>query len=409
MKRIILIFVIAIAAITGSCTKKVDTHNTIKFWHFWSEPNQKKVIQELVAEFEKANDCKVEMTELSWNDGKTKLMAAFNSRTSPDVLELGSDWIPQFSSSGVLLELKNSIDFSNFLDYSREPAKWQGKYYAAPWVVDTRVLFYNKDLMQKAGIETSAPATFTKMLEYANLINDGNSIYGFGANGSDPHRLYKKIVPMFWTFGGDIFDSKGKPVINSQANIEALQMYIDLSHVGMIETQRQLDAAFAQGKIGFWFSGAWLIDKIKNENPSLNYGISPIPGKINSPGVSFAGGEYLAVSVNSKKKSLAEKFVQFLTDGSNSLKICKKINEAGFPADKRFFKDSYFASNPSKSVFASQLANSKMTPVHPQWLDIEAIIENAVVQAIYGKADARTALDNAQYEINMLLANGTIQ
>ncbi len=48
---------------------------------------------------------RIETEELSWADGKTKLMAGFNSETAPDVLELGSDWVAQFSSSGVLQEL----------------------------------------------------------------------------------------------------------------------------------------------------------------------------------------------------------------------------------------------------------------------------------------------------------------
>jgi hypothetical protein len=48
----------------------------------------------------------------------------------------------------------------------------------------------------------------------------------------------------------------GLPVINSHQNAEALNIYMQLSRAGIIETQRELDAYFAQGKIGFVFSGA---------------------------------------------------------------------------------------------------------------------------------------------------------
>lgn len=385
--------------ILSSCTSKKEDAKTLKVWHFWSEPNQKEVLKSLIAEFEKANGCKVELTDLSWNDGKTKLTAAFNSKTAPDVLELGSDWVAQFSSAGVLAELNSdTMQMSKFVDYSIAPGKWDNKFYAVPWIIDTRVLFFNKTLLRSFGLPEEAPVSFDKLLEYADRINGSEGKYGFGANGSDPHRLYKKIVPMFWTYGGSIIDSAGNFTINSPQNIAALNMYANLSRVGIIETQRQIDAAFVQGKVAFWFSGGWLIEKIMNENPALEFGVANMPGINGNPGISFAGGEYLAVSKMSKKKTLAEKFIKFMTDGKNSINFCKKVSEAGFPADAKYFADSWFAQNQYKSVFAKQLEVSKMTPVHPKWLDIEALIENATVETLYGKADASAALNNAQQE-----------
>lgn len=396
-----------------SCTKKVESKSTIKFWHFWSEPSQKKALMELVKKFESENNCKVEVTELSWNDGKTKLIAAFNSGTAPDVLELGSDWVAQFSSTNVLTELNPAeLNGDRWVEFSKEAAMWKGKCYAAPWVVDTRVIFFNKTLFRNAGLEPVAPTTYAATIQAAEKIQNGDVSYGFGVNGSDPHRLYKKITSMFWSYGGGLLDNAGNPCVNSSQNVEALQAYLALSRVGMLETQKQIDAAFVQGKVGIWMSGAWLIDKIKNENPNLDYGVALVPGKDDSkPGVSFAGGEYLALSAKNKKldsagiKRLetAKKFLKFMVDGANSLEFCKKVNEAGFPADTKYFADSLFMKNPIKSVFANQLKSAKSTPVHPRWLDIESILEEAVVQALYGRMDAKSALDAAQYQISALL------
>ncbi|MDR0927010.1 MAG: extracellular solute-binding protein [Ignavibacteria bacterium] len=399
-----------------NCGKDTATSpNTIKFWHFWSEPNQKGALKELIEKFEVANNCKVELTELSWNDGKTKLIAAFNTMNSgsntaaPDVIELGSDWVAQFSSTGVLAELnKDSMGYDNFLDYSIPPTMYDNKFYAVPWIVDTRVMFYNKELMHNAGLQEIAPRTYTELLTYSNKINLPNSgIYGFGANGSDPHRLYKKILPMIWTYGGDIFDNNFIPTINSTKNTEALNTYLQLSRVGMIETQRQIDAMFTQGKIGFVFSGAWLLEKIRNENPALQFGVASIPtvdttSKIG--GISFLGCEYLAISKNSEKKDLAIKLIKYLSDGNNALELSKRFAEAGFPADKHYFNNEYFMQDTMKQVFAHQLAHSKATPVHPQWLEIETILEDAVSKALYGEADAFGSLNNAQVEVLKLLS-----
>jgi multiple sugar transport system substrate-binding protein len=404
-KRLLIIIFILIIF---SCAKTEHTSdNVISFWHFWSEPNQRQVLLNLIERFEKENDCIVELTELSWNDGKSKLIAAFNADVQPDIMELGSDWVSQFSSTNVLMDLSNdSIDFDKFLDYALPPIRWNNKYYAVPWIVDTRVLFYNKSLMRRAGLQELPPATYSELLEYSNIINQpDDDIYGFGTNGQDPHRLYKKVLPIIWANGGDILDARGIPTINSSNNTEALNIYLQLSRCGIIETQRQLDSYFSQGKIGFVFSGAWLLEKIKNENPRLDFGVSLVPtiSDKRPNGISFLGGEYLALGKNTSNRNLALKLIKFLTDGKNALVLSKKIPEAGFPADKSYTNSSELFSNNYKKIFAEQLKYAKTAPVHPRWLDIEECLENRITGALYGEMDAYNALTLAQVEVLKLL------
>ncbi len=398
-----ILFAISALILFKSCNSNKEEaagSTTIKFWHFWSEPYQKKALLPLIEEFEKANACSVEVTELSWGDGKTKLLAAFNSGTAPDVLELGSDWVAQFSSSGVLFNIdSSSVDMNKYIDFSHKPSYWRNKLFAVPWLVDTRALFYNKGLLG----DNPMPGNIEELLRLSGEINDSAGIYGFGANGSDRHRLYKKIVTFFWSNGGKILDAKGKPVVNSPQNINALEQYVALARTGIIETQRQLDAIFARGKVGFWISGGWLLEKIKNENPGLNFGVALIPDFGNGRGISFAGGEYLAISKQSGNKKLAVKLIKYLTDGAIAIRFCKQIIEAGFPADKNYFNDPYYKTQKFREVFSRQLQSARMTPVHPKWLDIEAIIENAAVEALLGDKSPNDALDDAQKKLERLL------
>lgn len=378
----------------------------ISFWHFWSEPNQQEALNQIIQQFEKEYNCKVETTELSWNDGKTKLFAAFNSKTAPDVLELGSDWVAQFSSAGVLQRInQDSIPTTRFVRFSLEPSYWDNTFYAVPWLVDTRVLFYNIDLMKKAGLDSIPPASISEMIEYSKKIASIKDAYGFGCNGSDPHRLYKKLLYFFWSFGGGVFDQSGTPVINSKANINALETYVKLSNYGIVETQRQIDALFARGQIGLWISGGWLLEKIKNENPDLNFGVALLPGLKEEPGISFAGGEYLSVSRQTENYELAIQFIDYMTNGKNAIRFCKKIIEAGFPADKNYYNDDYYKTKPKRELFSQQLEHARMTPVSPRWLDIESIIEKAAVEALYGKKSATKALNEAQSSVVKLLKN----
>jgi ABC-type glycerol-3-phosphate transport system substrate-binding protein len=376
----------------------------ITFWHFWSEPYQKRAIDSIIKQFETESGIIVETTELSWNDGKTKLMAAFNSGTAPDVLELGSDWVAQFSSSGVLAGIApDSADIGKYLEFSRKPCYWKNGIYALPWIVDTRVLFYNKHLMRKAGLDTLPPATMDRMLEMSQKINDIKGKYGFGVNGSDPHRLYKKIVPLMWTFGGRILNDQGVPVIDSPENIAALDYYTRLARAGVVETQRQIDAMFARGEIGLWISGGWLLEKIANENPAMNFGVAQLPGVDGGKGISFAGGEYLSINNSTKNFSESMEFIKYMTNGSNAIKFCKIITEAGFPADAEYYNAPYYQSKPRRLVFARQLGNARMTPVHPKWLDIEAAVEEATVRALYGRNTPSESLGEAQEKASRIM------
>ena len=87
MNKIFIVLIVAIGFLVGCGEKDKNETKKITFWHFWSEPYQRTVVDSLVKEFEKQEKVEVEVTELSWGDGKVKLLAAFNSNTAPDVLE----------------------------------------------------------------------------------------------------------------------------------------------------------------------------------------------------------------------------------------------------------------------------------------------------------------------------------
>src|SRR5207248_6084249 len=132
---VLLLLILSLSFFSCYSTKKP---NTIRFSHFWTEPGQRAVLDSILENFQKENpDIHVEVMDLSWADGKTKLMINFNARTAPDVLELGSDWIAQFSSANVLEDLTNASSlksrFNNAPEYANEPGIWKGQYYAVPW------------------------------------------------------------------------------------------------------------------------------------------------------------------------------------------------------------------------------------------------------------------------------------
>lgn len=402
MKYLGVLSLLCIALLVSGCSESehpdVQATPTISFWHFWSDPASKKVLSELVEEFERRNNCDVQMTELSWGDGKTKLFAAFSSNTAPDVLELGSDWVAQFSHQGVLTNLGAAETvLAPYQAFSQAPAVYEGSAYALPWVVDTRVMYMNT---VKAGEQP--PTTIDEMIALAGTMHSDGSA-GIGVNGPDAHRLYKKVLPFVWAHGGELLGNNNVPHFNSPAVVAGVQQYVDLMKVGEMNTQRELDASFVQGSVGMWMSGSWLIPKLAEADSSKVTAKAFLMPGVSGPGVSFAGGEYLALSAASEQPVLARSFIEYMTQVEQALKFCKQVSAAGFPADKNGLENNWYQDIPYKQVFAEQLQHSQMTPVHPQWLEMEKIFESAVESVLLGTSTTQEALDVAQRQTERLL------
>ncbi len=390
----------------GGEATTTDGRTIITFWHFQSEPGQKKALLDRIKAFEDAYPTiHVELQDLNWNDGKTKLLAAFNSNTAPDVIELGSDWVAQFSSAGVLANQStmSGDDIKRFSPEVVAPGRWANGIYAWPWTVDTRVLFYNKSLLAAAGADTvAADSLWDDVLAKAEKVRAVNpEVYGFGANGSDKHRLYKKILPFFWSNGGEVLRPNGTSAINSAENLAALEMYLTLARSGFIDSQKGLDQLFLSGKLAYWISGPWLVDRIAKDNPALMYGVVALPKFAGKNAVSFAGGEYLAINAGANNPAEAKKLIAFLTSAEQALAFAKALPGGTTPADMSVAGDPFLQSQ-ARKAFTDQLRSARMTPVHPKWLEIEEIVEEEVAGALLGQKSAQQALESANVRIGQV-------
>lgn len=391
-----------------SCGKKEDNFVTLSWWQFWTNPEVKPTILELIKQFEKENPhIKVNLTDLTWSDGHEKIVVGFGSGTAPDVLELGSDWLPEFSYQDVLSDVTFEAEKikNEFLMW--EPATIGEKIFGFPWIADTRVLFYNKDLMKKAGLDSDKPPTsWNELLDYCKAVNKMKpEAYGFGVNSAERHRLYKKFLPFLWANEGEILSPDQKESrINGAEAIRALEFYKKLTQNGMMDTQAMLDEAFKHNKIGFVISGGWLLNDLRKNYPQVNFGICLMPKPESGRGTpaSFAGGEFLVINKKTKNPQEALELIKFLIQKDNCLKVCQAIG-SGFPSARDAELDPYYRNNPYLSIFQEQLKYAISPPPHPKWVYIEEIIERAVEEVMYDKKSAQDALDEAKLEIDKLL------
>jgi ABC-type glycerol-3-phosphate transport system substrate-binding protein len=183
--------------------------------------------------------------------------------------------------------------------------------------------------------------------------------------------------------------------------VKALDFYTSLCGTGLIETQRELDLAFQRGRIGFTISGDWLLDQLRRDPDAPDFGVALIPRPEDGQSISFAGGEYLVVPKKSRHAQEAQLLISFLLRPENNLKLCREI---GFvPANRAAAQNAYFTGDRFRVVFNEQLQTARPTPIHPQWVEIEELIERAVESAMYRAMSPDSALRRATTQVNAVL------
>ena len=401
MRYRLVLGLLFVALISGVSSAK----ETVEWWQFWTDPGIKPTIEAMIAEFESANpDIDINVTDLTWADGQEKIVIAFTAGTAPDMLEVGSDWIAQFAANGYLADLSQQIapDSTKFKGWGL--ATYDGKVYGKPWILGTRVLFANRDLLKRAGIDsTFIPLSLSALQRAALAVQKlGNGVYGWGSNTAEKHRLYKKFLPIFWSFGAKLFtDDNRYCIISSADGIAALNYYKMLSDsCGYVADQRGIEDAFLDGKIGFIISGDWLLKRIELEKRKINLMTTLIPGP-KYPGRSFLGGEILVVNEKTTHREAALKFIDFLTSPVNQVRFCK-ANRSANPSSVEAQADPYFSGNPHLVTFIKQINSSICPPVDPDWPLMEDAIEKAVEDALFGRRLVATALRDAQVKIAAL-------
>jgi len=396
-----------LAVIQGlvGCSPKASGKRTVVFWQF----SPTAAIQPILTRFEAQNpDLHVQVEQLTWQSGREKIVAAIAAGQPPDLCELGSTFLPGLVADSTLRDLTDSVADLRPSLVAWDVASYKGHAYGIPWMVGTRALFINDDLVKKAGLDPTKPiATWDDLAKTARAIaTHVPDSRGFGMNAGEREILFKKFMPFAWGNGGDILDSTlTKSVFNSQANLEALRFYLSLKPWSLLDKQEMHDEAFAKGRLGIIISGPWLLRKIPQEAPDLHYTVAlmPRPAPDRGKPASFAGAEVLGTFRNSKNVADALRLARFLVRPENTMPLFLATGNA-FPAAAASAADTYFVSHPKDAVFLTQLKTAVGPPLHPRWVEIEEIINGELEEAIYGKKTAEAALASANMRIQAALS-----
>lgn len=383
---------------TGSAGDKT----TITFWHYMSEDKEGKFVNEAVDEFNSSQDeIYVEAQYLPRDELMKQYTIGVVSGELPDCGMVDNPDHNSYASMGVfedITELYNSWSEANFMEGSINSCFYDNKLYGLPWGNNCLGLFYNKALLEEAGIEV--PTTWTE-LEAAceKLTTDTTKGLAISAIGNEEGTF--QYMPWLLSAGGSVTE------ISSDQSKESMTYLYNLIDKGYISkecinwTQADAEKQFASGQAAMMINGPWQFSGLANDAPNLEYGVAKVPKADNGEYASVLGGENVGICTGANVDA-AWKFLTWITSKEKSQEICKSIGRFSPRADVDI--QEMFGDDPLNSVFAEVMPGAQSRGPSPDWPEISEAIYTAQQEVFTGQKDVDTAMNDAQVKIDAIAA-----
>ncbi|MGV8909492.1 MAG: sugar ABC transporter substrate-binding protein [Propionicimonas sp.] len=382
----------------GDTAKSVSSGKatgTISVWAFGGEG---AALPKLATEFESANPgVKVNVTAIPFDAGHDKLATAITAGKTPDISQIGTTWMGEFATQS-LDPTPASIDKGSFFEGAQKTTDVGGTSYGVPWYVETRVVYYRKDLAAKAGI-TTLPTDWAGLKDMAKAMQTkAGAKWGIdlqpGGQGS-----WQSVLPFAWSNGASVAtDDQKKFTFDTPETTEAVKYWQSYFSDGIADKQPPLNSRgpnFVSGKVPMFISGPWErggIEELGKAGFKEKYGVMPMPKQ--KTATSFVGGSDLVVFKNSKNRDSAWKFVQWLSEPATQVKFYALSTD--LPSVKSAWQDPSLTSDPNLAVFGKQLEDAKAPPAIPTWEQVASAFDTEMEKVAKAGLDPAAALKTVQ-------------
>lgn len=389
--------------------------DTLVLWVMDQDINTGSSLQKLMRKFSLQSGVPVKIRFVDWSsafddlDRTLKTEAGANS-DFPDIVQLGSSWVPYFANAGLIAPLSNlvaSIDTSRFYSEVMK-ASHIGRdttVYSIPWFIDVRGFFVNERLWLELGLHDSEIDNYPKFfgvlqaVARAKVVNGENGLvvpFQFGVK--DDWTGYQQVSPFLWNFGGDFIaetDSGYRSALADSLTLEGLRHYLQLlrdqevSPYNLRENSSQSAIRFVRAEQLMIFGTSELIRKMDFESdlgglmgsPLAKDGlITVVPPQGPSGSFTFVGGSHLAIPKNASpsKRRHAQELFLFMLRADN---IDYYSRHSGFiPSDRSLVR--IWMQDPRYSVLIDGLeTRGRSNQNIPEWSEIEMMV-NTMVNSI---------------------------
>jgi multiple sugar transport system substrate-binding protein len=328
----------AISSVLRTNPAHAQDASTVTFWTTHNEPDLSG-LQMIVDAFNaEHSDVQAELVQVVGNEtDTTKLMTAVRGGTGPDVYMLDRFIVAQRAAEGVLQDLTEFIageDLSEvYIPFAWAEANFGGAAYALPFDTDARALYYNKGMLEEAGIDpaeldvTNGPITFARLAEIANQLNETDQDGNYSRMGFVPYTHQGIHFTYGIAFGGAFFDEAACEVTPDEAGVVAGHQWVydytaalDPQKVNgfagpyaAIESVPEEQDLFVTKRVAFAIVGDWFLNTLAKFAPDIDYGLTVMP--VTNEGdesATWAGGWSMVMPQGAKNPEGAWRFMQYI-------------------------------------------------------------------------------------------------
>ena len=401
---------IGVISISGFSAASAHTNQSVTTLQMWARADDVGFLPQLVKSFNATHSTlKIDLTLVPDAEVVQKYSLAASTGSGPDLVSTEIGTMATFTPTNWyqnITSLVNSLPYRKALSPAHlGQATYDGQIKGIPFTADVSVLYWNKTLFSKAGLNPNVPPTnWAQISADATKIRAlGGDTYGYFFSGACAGCMAFTMLPYVWAQGGNILKENspvGTPTFYPNAALQSvLTFFRQLWHSGVVAPTAKTEngtnqfGLFFSGKIGMFVQGTYPFSILKTQYKSVEFGVELVPNMNGTSHASYAGGDNLSITRNAKPGAKAA-LLWFANQGEKEL-----AGLGVMPAREDIADTTYAKQDPRQAVFVQALAvghTPRSTKASPVLFDNTGPYASIIQNAIFGTGSITAAMRNGQ-------------
>jgi multiple sugar transport system substrate-binding protein len=369
----------------------------------YSEQN----VRDMTADFMKANpDIKVNVEFVPYEGLRDKTLLSQGAGTGYDVVLFDVIWPAEYAENKVLVDVTDRISAdmkSQIMPGAWSTVEYQGRAYGMPWILDTKYLFYNTEMLEKAGI-SAPPKTWDELLEQAKTIKDkGIAEFPIVWSWAQAEAVICDYTTLLSAYGGQFLTDDGKPAFQSGGGLDALSYMVKSMDDGLTNPnskeylEEDVRRVFSSGQAAFALNWTYMYNLANDPKESKiagKVGVAPAPGISGKSEASAVNGSMgLGITAASQHPEEAWKYIVAMT----SLETQAKYAQLSLPIWSSWYDNPQASKDQEPLIAAAKVGLAAMypRPTTPRYQELSTALQQAIQSALLKSAEPEAALNDA--------------
>lgn len=390
---------LAMLVISGSVSAATQINALFMTQAAYSEND----IRAMTSDFEKQHpDVKVNLEFVPYEALHDKIVAARGAGGNGyDVVLFDAIWPAEFSRFDLLQDVSSRIaadEREKIFPGAMNTVVYQGKTLGMPWILDTKYLYYNKAMLDKAGIKTP-PASWQQVMDDAKVLKDKGIVkYPLVWSWSQAEALVCDYTTLVSGFGGSFYQN-GKLDFSTPASLKAVTLMKTSLDQGLSNPasreylEEDVRKAFSNGDAAFALNWTYMYNMANDPKQSKvadDVGIVPAPGDTPDKPGAVNGSMGLGIAKASQHPEEAWQYIHYLT----SQPVQDKYAKLSLPVRKASYQDPAVAKGQESLIAAADKSLNVMLsrPETADYSRLSNTLQQQLQSVLQGKATPDVAL-----------------